>query len=112
MAFISGLFGYLVAIVAFLWIGLLIGHADPADSLGAGLAVAYLIALSATVAVLVTALRARRRGRPIAGSLAGMAVGLILMALLAARIQPVAERADPGCPCEAIIDQIVTPRPL
>ncbi|GIE43965.1 hypothetical protein Alo02nite_68630 [Actinoplanes lobatus] len=34
--FITGLYGYLAALVAFLWIGILTGGADPGDSLAAG----------------------------------------------------------------------------
>ncbi|MBO3743087.1 hypothetical protein [Actinoplanes flavus] len=103
--FITGLFGYLAALVAFLWIGILTGGADPGDSLAAGLAAALLIALLATVAVLVTSWRRQRTGQPIAASLAGMVAGLLLTALLTVRVYPVMRQAASTCPCEAIIDQ-------
>ena len=41
MRFLSGLSRYLAAIVAFLWIGVLTGGADPGDALAAGLAAAF-----------------------------------------------------------------------
>jgi hypothetical protein len=52
-----GLFGYVVAVVAFGYVGIFAGGADAADQLGAGLSAAYLVALVASVAVLVAVLR-------------------------------------------------------
>ncbi|MBB4752697.1 hypothetical protein [Actinoplanes lobatus] len=60
------------------------------------------------MAVLVVSWRRQRTGQPIAASLAGMAVGLLLTALLTVRVFPVMRQAASTCPCEAILDQSVT----
>jgi hypothetical protein len=103
-----GLFGYLVALVAFGYVGLFAGGADAGDQLAGGLAVAYLLAMITSVAVPVVAvLRMRRRQRRgLAALLGGMAVGLVLMVLLTVRVGNLINDVASTCPCEPIVDQL------
>ncbi|MFI7492990.1 hypothetical protein ACIBXA_31925 [Micromonospora echinaurantiaca] len=107
IAFMLGLFGYLVAVVAFGYLGLFAGGQDAGDQLATGLATAYLVALVATVAVLVTVRRSRRHHPKMAmGLLSGMGVGILLVLLLSARTFGVMNEVASTCPCEPIIDQV------
>lgn len=63
-----GLFGYLVAIVAFGYLGMFAGGQDAGDQLATGIATAYLVGLVASVVVVVAV---RRRHQP------KMAMGLL-----------------------------------
>jgi uncharacterized membrane protein YkvI len=102
-----GLFGYLVALVAFGYEGLFTGGADAHDQLAAGMAVAYMVALVASVAVPVAVLRMRQRRRRLAaGLLGGMAVGIVLLVLLSVRIFDLMDDVASTCPCEPIVDQV------
>ena len=102
-----GLFGYLAALVIFGYEGLFAGGADAGDQLAAGLAAAYLVALIASVTVVVATVRVRRdRPRMALGLLVGMAVGVVLLVLLSVRIVGVMNDVAGTCPCEPIIDQI------
>lgn len=65
-----GLFGYLVAIVAFGYLGMFAGGQDAGDQLATGIATAYLVGLVASV-VVVVAVRRTRRHQP------KMAMGLL-----------------------------------
>ncbi|MFR9781069.1 hypothetical protein ACL02O_34175 [Micromonospora sp. MS34] len=106
--FMLGLFGYLVAVVAFGYVGIFTGEEDAGDQLASGLAAAYFVALVASAAVLVAVLRARRQRRPkmAVGLLSGMVVGIVLLVLLSARIFGLMNEVASTCPCEPIIDQV------
>jgi hypothetical protein len=103
-----GLFGYLVALVLFGYVGLFAGGADAGDQLAGGLAVAYLMAMVTSVAMaVVTVLRLRRgQRRGTAALLGGMALGLVLMALLTVRVLDLMSDVAATCPCEPIVDQL------
>ncbi|WP_238011892.1 hypothetical protein KZZ52_13720 [Dactylosporangium sp. AC04546] len=106
--FIVGLFGYLVALVAFGYVGLFAGGADAGDQLAGGLGVAYLVAIVTSVVVPVVAVvRSRRRQRRgLAALLSGMALGLLLMVLLTIRVVDLMNDVASTCPCEPIVDQL------
>jgi hypothetical protein len=101
-----GLFGYLVALVAFGYEGLFSGREDAHDQLLGGMAAAYLVVLVATVVVLVAAVRMRRRRWAVAGLLTGMAIGVTLMVLLSLRIFDLMGDVASTCPCDPIVDQV------
>ncbi|MDX6654920.1 MAG: hypothetical protein QOH18_1859 [Solirubrobacterales bacterium] len=102
-----GLFGYLVALVAFGYEGLFTGGADAHDQFAGGMAAAYMVALVASVAVPVAVLRMRQRSRRVAaGLLGGMAVGIVLLVLLSVRIFDLMDDVASTCPCEPIVDQV------
>lgn len=103
--FVLGLFGYLLAAVAFGYEGLFTGSADPHDQLAAGLMAAYLVAALTSAAVLGAAWWIRRR-RALTGLLCGMAVGVILMVLLSVRIFNLMADVSGNCPCDPIVDQL------
>lgn len=106
-----GLFGYLVAVVAFGYLGVFVGGQDAGDQLATGLATAYLVALVASVAVLVAVRRSWRHHPKVAmGLLSGMGVGIVLVVLLSIRIFGVMDEVASSCPCEPIIDQVRFPR--
>jgi uncharacterized membrane protein YhaH (DUF805 family) len=107
-SFVIGLFGYLVALVVFGYVGLFVGGADAGDQLAGGLAVAYLVAMVTSVAVpVITVLRLRRRQRRgIAALLGGMALGLVLIVLLTIRVFNLMNDVASTCPCEPIVDQL------
>ncbi|MFC4018368.1 hypothetical protein ACFOW4_10480 [Micromonospora sp. GCM10011542] len=106
--FMLGLFGYLIALVAFGCLGILAGGADPGDQLATGIALAYLVALVASVVISVTVrrLRLQHRARMAAGLLGGMAVGVLLLVILSVRIFGLIDEVASTCPCEPIIDQV------
>lgn len=103
-----GLFGYLVALVAFGCLGIFAGGADPGDQLATGIALAYLVALvaSVVVSVAVRRLRQQHRARMAAGLLGGTAVGVLLLVVLSVRIFGLINEVASTCPCEPIIDQV------
>lgn len=105
--FALGLFGFFAALVAFGYEGLFSGGADPGDQLSFGLVSAYFVGLIAAIWVAVAALRARRtQPRKAMGLIAGLAVGVLLLALLTVRVLPLMNTAPHGCDCAPIIDQI------
>lgn len=107
MGFMLGLLGYLAALVAFGYIGLFTGGADAADQLAAGMAAAYIVALIASAATLVAAVRVRRsRPRTMVGLLVGMTIGVVLVAVLSVRISDLMNDVGGTCPCEPLIDQV------
>ncbi|NYF58591.1 hypothetical protein [Micromonospora purpureochromogenes] len=108
VGFVLGLFGHLVAVVAFGYVGIFTGGADAGDQLASGLAAAYLVAVVASAAVLLAARRARRqqRRKMAAGLLSGMVVGILLLVLLSARIFGLMSEVAATCPCDPIIDQV------
>jgi hypothetical protein len=102
-----GLFGYLLALVAFGYEGLFTGNADAATQLAAGLTAAYLVASVASLTGLIAVLRNRgRHPRLAAGLVAGMTLGIVLLVLLSVRIFGLMDDVSSTCPCEPIIDQV------
>jgi hypothetical protein len=105
--FMLGLFGYLLALVAFGYEGLFTGGADVHDQLAAGMAVAYLVAGVASVGVLVAVVRMWQPRRPVAaGLLGGTAVGIMLIVVLSIRIFGLMGEVASTCPCEPVVDQV------
>lgn len=105
--FLLGLFGYLLALVAFGYEGLFAGGADAGDQLAAGLASAYLTAVVTSVGVTIASIRCWRRRRSEAlGLLAGAMVGVVLLVLLSMRVLAVMDGVGGTCPCQPLIDQL------
>ena len=106
VGFMLGLFGYLVALVAFGYEGLFSGGADARDQLSVGLTVAHLVTMITSVSVLVAVLRLRRQRRAAAGLLGGAGVGVMLIVLLSLRVAGIMGDVAGTCPCEPIVDQV------
>jgi hypothetical protein len=107
VGFVLGLFGFLLAVWAFVYVGLFTGRADPHDQLGAGLSAAEILGAISLIAVVVTAVRTRRRSAARAyGLLIGLLVGVLLHVHLHVVVVPVMNDLPGGCNCDPLIEQL------
>jgi hypothetical protein len=107
VGFALGVFGYLLAVLVFMYEGLFSGGADPHDQMAAGLYVALLVGVAPTVIAPIVGWRTRRgQPRRAIGLLTGWACGVVLLIWLFATVHPLLDDLNGHCPCEPLIQQL------